>query len=111
MSNMPSSPSAPMPNPMPSPTPSGPPVIPLPPPDGYGCLPSAGYYFSPSQGACCRCSGCEDPQPWTCNANGLPATGSMTDHGCRAPGQIYDYQSGNCCSCECIAPIGNPNQS
>ena len=67
MSNKPMSPSAPINPPMP---------IPAPPSTYRRLMLSVVFHrqviiFSPSQGACCKCSDCGPPAPWTCNANGL----------------------------------------
>lgn len=106
---------APLPIPLPippSPSPSPSPSLPMGGYDQYGCLPSAGYYFSPSSSSCCKCTGCDEPpRPWVCDPSELSATGSMDPFGCKKPGQVYDYQTGGCCNCECIMPNGNPNQS
>lgn len=75
--------------------------------DGYGCPSAAGFVWSPSEGMCCKQLSCKDPQPWVCDANQLPNTGSMDWHGCKNPKQMYDYQSGNCCNAICITPNFN----
>jgi hypothetical protein len=94
-----------MSNPAPTPTP-----VPLPQPntDMYGCLANQGYYYSPSSGSCCKCDGCETPKPWVCKPDQLSATNSMDPHGCNTGTQVYDYSTGNCCNCVCMAPIAAP---
>ena len=100
--------SGPMPTPVPTPTP--PPNKNLNPYDSYGCNVSAGYYFSPSQSACCKCEDQGPPSPWVCTSSQLSKTESITDRGCRTD-QTYNMNNNHCYDCMCVAPYNNPNQS
>ena len=106
--SMPSNPSMPSVPSMPS-IPSKPSMPPATPPvsnqtDAYGCVPSAGYYWSPSEGLCCNCSPGQDPAPWVCSPAELPTTGSMDWWGCKRPSQLYDVSTQKCSSCVCVLP-------